>query len=250
MGKKKRTDEALSSGSSRKTNTGKDWKKPWCTFKGNDNGVKQKEYCELIKDNEVTICIGPAGTGKSYVSIWESLVLLWEEGNGYNSITLFKPVVEADEKIGFLPGSVEDKISVYSHSSLSIIDKIIGKEKRLELMALGLIECRALAYIRGDSFDNTILILEEGQNATPRQMKTLLTRIGENTKYVINGDMDQSDRFKDFTRSGLYDITNRLNNVEGVGIFEFGREDIVRNPIIGKILERYDDDCDNGIKFK
>ncbi len=251
MRKKKRTDEVSSGSANGKTNPmGKNWKRPWCTFKGNDNGHKQKEYCDLIHDSEITVCAGPAGTGKSYVSIYKALDLLWEEGNGYNKITLFKPVVEADEKIGFLPGSVGDKISVYSSSSLSIIDKIIGKEKRLELVELGIIECRALAYIRGDSFDNTILILEEGQNSTPRQMKTLLTRIGERTKYIINGDMDQSDRFKDYTKTGLYDIVKRLNGVQGVGSFEFEVGDIVRNPIISKILKRYEDDYDDGRMFQ
>ncbi len=249
--KNKKTDEAHLGSTSGKVNAmGSDWKKPWCTFKGNDSGLKQRQYCDLIRDSEITICAGPAGTGKSYISIYKALDLLWEKGNGYDKITLFKPVVEADEKIGFLPGSVEDKISVYSSSSLSIIDKIIGEKKRLELVAEGKIECRALAYIRGDSFDNCILILEEGQNTTPRQMKTLLTRIGERTKYIINGDMDQSDRFKDYTRTGLYDIVNRLKGVQGVGSFEFEVGDIVRNPIISKILERYEDEYDDGRMFK
>jgi phosphate starvation-inducible protein PhoH and related proteins len=251
MRKKKRAEESSLKNTGGKNNpVGEDWKKPWCTFKGNDNGLKQKQYCDLIGSSEITICAGPAGTGKSYISIYKALDLLWKKGNGYDKITLFKPVVEADEKIGFLPGSVEDKISVYSSSSLSIIDKIIGKEKRLELVSMGIIECRALAYIRGDSFDHTILILEEGQNSSPRQMKTLLTRIGEKTKYIINGDMDQSDRFKDYTKTGLYDVVNRLKGIEGVGTFEFEIGDIVRNPIISKILERYEDDYDDGRMFE
>jgi phosphate starvation-inducible PhoH-like protein len=224
-------------------------KKPGCTFRGKNRGLKQKEYCELIQQNEITICSGPAGTGKSYISIYKALDLLWKHDNKYHKLNLFKPVVEADERIGYLPGSLEDKISVYANSSLSIIDKIIGKEARMEMMALGLIECRALAYLRGDSIDNTILILEEGQNTTPRQMKTLLTRIGENTKYIINGDLDQSDRFKDFARSGLYDVVNRLKKIDGVGIYEFTEEDIVRNPLITKILERYRPEYDDNRMF-
>jgi phosphate starvation-inducible PhoH-like protein len=121
-----------------------------------------------------------------------------------------------------------------------LLNKIIGKESRERLKDEGFIEVAALAYMRGWNVDNTILVFEEAQNATPAQIKLLLTRIGFNSKFFLSGDLEQSDKYKDKTKSGLYDAKKRLENLHGVGIFEFGGEDIVRHPIIGKILERYE----------
>ena len=201
--------------------------------------VPQKEFSRLINENEIVICSGPAGTGKSFVSIARALELIHNTSNNYEKIIIYKPAVEVEEKHGFLPGDLQDKIMPYVESSLAIIDKIIGRAKRERLMMDGIIEIKALAYTRGANVDKTILIMEEAQNMSANQMKTLLTRIGENSKFIISGDMDQSDKYKNIKESGLYDAMNRLPGVPGIGFFTFGVDDIVRNPIISKILNRY-----------
>jgi phosphate starvation-inducible PhoH-like protein len=168
--------------------------------------------------------------------------LLLDDGNGYDKIIIVRPAVEAEEKLGALPGNVEEKLDPYIFPSYYLLNKIIGKESREKLKDAEIIEVFALAYMRGMTIDNSILIFEEAQNATPKQMKLLLTRIGSNTKFFISGDIEQTDRYKDKTHSGLYDAITRFNNIPGIGVFEFGDKDGVRNPIITKILQKYDED--------
>jgi phosphate starvation-inducible PhoH-like protein len=135
---------------------------------------------------------------------------------------------------------LEEKLDPYIYPSYYLLNKIIGKEAREKLKEEGFIEVAALAYMRGWNVDNTILVFEEAQNTTPAQMKLLLTRIGFNSKFFISGDLEQSDKFKDKTKTGLYDAKVRLGDIRNVGIFEFDTKDIVRNPIISEILKRYD----------
>ena len=142
--------------------------------------------------------------------------------------------------MGSLPGGLEEKLDPYIYPSYYLLNKIIGKEAREKLKEEGFIEVAALAYMRGWNVDNTILVFEEAQNTTPAQMKLLLTRIGFNSKFFISGDLDQSDKFKDKTKTGLYDAKVRLGDVRNIGIFEFDMKDIVRNPIISQILKRYE----------
>lgn len=201
----------------------------------------QKIYYETLLNNQITICSGPAGVGKSYIAMKTAVDLLLDEGNGYDKIIIVRPAVEAEEKLGALPGNVEEKLDPYIFPSYYLLNKIIGKEAREKLKDAEVIEVFALAYMRGMTIDNSILIFEEAQNATPKQMKLLLTRIGTNTKFFISGDIEQTDRYKDKTHSGLYDAITRFNGVPGVGVFEFGDKDGVRNPIITKILQRYDE---------
>lgn len=200
---------------------------------------KQKQFAKLITDKEIVIASGPAGTGKSYVAIARAIELLQNSSNPYKKIIISKPAIEAEEKHGFLPGDMKEKMEPYVASSVDIIDKILGQGTRNKLVEAGLIQIEALAYIRGKSIDNAILIMEEAQNMSPNQVKTLLTRIGDNSKFVISGDIDQSDKYRDVTQSGLYDIMARHRNIEEIGFFEFDIEDIVRNPIICKILKNY-----------
>lgn len=202
----------------------------------------QKIYYDTLLNNQITICSGPAGVGKSYIAMKTAVDLLLDEGNGYDKIIIVRPAVEAEEKLGALPGNVEEKLDPYIFPSYYLLNKIIGKEAREKLKDAEIIEVFALAYMRGMTIDNSILIFEEAQNATPKQMKLLLTRIGTNTKFFISGDIEQTDRYKDKTHSGLYDALTRFNGIPGVGIFEFGDKDGVRNPIITKILQRYDED--------
>jgi phosphate starvation-inducible PhoH-like protein len=134
---------------------------------------------------------------------------------------------------------MREKMDPYLSSSLDIFDKLIGKTNRLKLEEIGVLEVQALAYIRGKSIDNTILIMEEAQNMSPAQMKTLLTRIGEHSKFIISGDLDQSDKYRDYTKSGLYDAMTRHKNITDIGFVVFSDADIVRNPIIKKIIANY-----------
>jgi len=202
----------------------------------------QKIYYETLLNNQITICSGPAGVGKSYIAMKTAVDLLLDEGNGYDKIIIVRPAVEAEEKLGALPGNVEEKLDPYIFPSYYLLNKIIGKEAREKLKDAEVVEVFALAYMRGMTIDNSILIFEEAQNATPKQMKLLLTRIGTNTKFFISGDIEQTDRYKDKKHSGLYDALTRFNGIPGVGIFEFGDKDGVRNPIITKILQRYEED--------
>ena len=200
---------------------------------------KQKEFANLINKHEIIIASGPAGTGKSYISIAKAIELVQNQESPYKKIIISKPAVEAGEKHGFMPGDMKEKMEPYVASSVDIIDKILGKSTREKLVENGIVQIEALAFIRGKTVDNTILIMEEAQNMSPNQVKTLLTRIGENSKFIISGDIDQSDKYRDVTHSGLYDVMNRHRNIKEIGFFEFGVEDIVRNPIISKILKNY-----------
>jgi phosphate starvation-inducible PhoH-like protein len=200
----------------------------------------QEEYWNILGDNEITLCFGPAGVGKSYIAMKRAIDLLWSNENKYEKIIIVRPAVEAEEKLGSLPGGLEEKLDPYIYPSYYLLNKIIGKDAREKLAEEGFIEIAALAYMRGWNVDNTILVFEEAQNATPSQMKLLLTRIGFSSKFFISGDLEQSDKYKDKTKTGLYDAKIRLGEMKNIGVFEFNDKDIVRNPLIGEILKRYD----------
>ena len=200
----------------------------------------QKEYFNILENNEITLCTGPAGVGKSYIAMSAAVHLLLDPNNSYEKIIIVRPAVEAEEKLGSLPGNVEEKLDPYIFPSYYLLNKIIGKETREKLKDHEIIEVFALAYMRGMNIDNSILIFEEAQNCTPSQMKLLMTRIGFNSKFFISGDIEQTDRYKDKTQSGLYDALNRFNNLNGIGIYMFENKDVIRNPLISKILDRYD----------
>src|SRR6056300_504256 len=200
----------------------------------------QKEYFNILENNEITLCTGPAGVGKSYIAMSAAVHLLLDPNNSYEKIIIVRPAVEAEEKLGSLPGNVEEKLDPYIFPSYYLLNKIIGKEAREKLKNTDIIEVFALAYMRGMNIDNSILIFEEAQNSTPSQMKLLLTRIGFNSKFFISGDIEQTDRYKDKTQSGLYDAVNRFQDMDGVGTYSFETKDVIRNPLITKILKRYE----------
>lgn len=199
----------------------------------------QKDFVNTIDEKDIVFGYGPAGTGKSYLSIFKALQLLKNKNTKYKRVVVAKPIVDVEESIGFLPGTEEEKLRPYISSSVEIIDKIIGKGVRENLEQDDLIEFIALAHIRGMNIDNSIMVMEEAQNMSPLQMKTLLTRLGEGSKFIISGDLDQSDRYRNVKDSGLYDALERHNNIEEIGMHQFFEDDIVRNPIITKILNNY-----------
>lgn len=199
----------------------------------------QKEFLSLINKKEFIIASGPAGVGKSYVAVARALELIKDPLTPYKKLIISKPAVEADEHHGFTPGNLREKMEPYVSSTLDIIDELIGKVNRLALEEKGFLIVLPLAFIRGKSINNTVLVMEEAQNMSPRQMKTLMTRIGHDSKFIISGDLDQSDKFKNVTDSGLYDAIKRHKNIEEIGFIEFNEDEIVRNPIITKILLNY-----------
>jgi phosphate starvation-inducible PhoH-like protein len=166
--------------------------------------------------------------------------LLSDPETPYDKIIIVRPAVEAEEKLGALPGNVEEKLDPYIFPSYYLLNKIIGKESREKLKEIEAVEVFALAYMRGMNIDNSILIFEEAQNCSPKQMKLLLTRIGYNSKFFISGDLEQTDRYKDIKHSGLWDAIEKFRNIDDIGVFEFQDYDIVRNPLISKILTKYE----------
>jgi len=204
----------------------------------------QEHYYNLLRNNQITICSGPAGVGKSYIAMKAAVDLLMDPTNSYEKLVIVRPAVEAEEKLGSLPGNLEEKLDPYIFPSYYLLNKIIGKEAREKLKDAEVIEVFALAYMRGMNIDNTILIFEEAQNSSPNQMKLLLTRIGFNSKFFISGDIEQTDRYKDKKQSGLYDAIKKFNDVSDIGVFEFGDGDVVRNPLISKLLKKYEENRD------
>lgn len=201
----------------------------------------QQDFCDLIDEKEIVICSGPAGVGKSMLSIAKALELLKNPSNEYYKIILCTPAVEADEKLGSLPGTTDEKLAPFTFSSMYLIEKLLGRDTLKQLTMHGVVEVLGLGYMRGINIDNAIVIAEEFQNATPRQVKTLLTRIGRDSKFIISGDLEQSDRYKKQEESGLFDAFKRLTQIDEIGLFRFDEADIVRNKVIEKILDRYKD---------
>jgi len=194
---------------------------------------KQAEMIKLIKNKEVVIAIGSSGTGKTFCALATALNLL---GDKYKRIVLIKSVTTIpDEAIGFLPGSAEEKVEPFMMSFTWNIDKMCGKGASRELIKKGLVEVLPIAFIRGLSIDNSIVIVDEAQNITNHTFKTIMTRIGEDSKYIFLGDIEQIDKKKN-NESCLAKVIDIFKGSEEVGTLEFTDADCVRNPIIPKIL--------------
>ena len=197
----------------------------------------QLTYLSEIKKNEITFCFGPAGTSKTYVACLAALQL-YAEGK-IKKIILSKPIQESGEKLGFLPGEIGDKIGPFMESYRSNLVKLLPDPQVLEwLESQGVIEFRPLAYMRGATFDNCIMILDEAQNADFKQLMLFLTRMGEDTQVLICGDVSQYDIARG--KVALPEFINLFKGINGIGNHEFTKEDIVRKKILIEITERYE----------
>ena len=197
----------------------------------------QKKYTELIKDRMIVFGTGPAGTGKTYLAMAMAVSSFKKEETG--RIILTRPAIEAGEKLGFLPGDLQSKVDPYLRPLYDALHQIMGAETFLKNMEKGLIEVAPLAYMRGRTLDNSFIILDEAQNTTPAQMKMFLTRIGFGSKVVITGDATQKDLPPD-TKSGLDVALEVLKQVEDIGICELSSKDVVRHPLVQKIVNAYE----------
>ena len=198
----------------------------------------QKRFYNTISKNDITFCIGPAGCGKTYLSVHYALKELSNKDNSIDGIVIVKPLVEADgEKLGFLPGDIEEKTAPFMMSFYYNMEQIIGKNRLEVLKNDGVIQVIPLAFMRGLTLTDKIVILDETQNATPEQIKMFVTRIGERSKYIVTGDLEQSDLKN--KKSGLEDAVKRFAGIKGVGLSMFKEKDIVRHKLVKKLLKRY-----------
>lgn len=200
--------------------------------------VGQKQYIDQIRNKMIVFGIGPAGTGKTYLAM--AMAIQAFKNNEVNRIILTRPAIEAGEKLGFLPGDLQSKIDPYLRPLYDALYQIMGAESFLHNSEKGLIEVAPLAYMRGRTLDNAYIILDEAQNTTPAQMKMFLTRIGFGSKVIITGDLTQKDLPKDVT-SGLDVALKVLAGIDEIGVVKLSSQDVVRHPLVQKIVKAYDD---------
>ena len=197
----------------------------------------QKKYIDLMRDNTVVFGIGPAGTGKTYLAM--AMAITAFKNNEVNRIILTRPAIEAGEKLGFLPGDLQQKVDPYLRPLYDALYEIMGVENFTKNMEKGLIEVAPLAYMRGRTLDNAFIILDEAQNTTPAQMKMFLTRIGFGSKVIITGDASQKDLPRDAT-SGLDVAMKVLKKIDDIGFCQLTSKDVVRHPLVQQIVQAYD----------
>ena len=199
----------------------------------------QHRYVKMVKNNDVVFSIGPAGTGKTYLSVAFALAAL--DANEVDRIILCRPAVEAGESLGFLPGDLKEKVDPYLAPLYDSLHTLYSESKLSQLLKNKIIEVVPLAYMRGRTLDNAYMILDEAQNATPLQMKMFLTRLGVGSRSIITGDITQVD-LQNPKESGLLQASEILSGVEGIGFVRLDEKDVVRHPLVMKIIKAYDKD--------
>ena len=199
----------------------------------------QHRYVKMVKYNDVVFSIGPAGTGKTYLSVAFALAAL--DANEVDRIILCRPAVEAGESLGFLPGDLKEKVDPYLAPLYDSLHILYSESKLSQLLKNKIIEVVPLAYMRGRTLDNAYMILDEAQNATPLQMKMFLTRLGVGSRSIITGDITQVD-LQNPKESGLLQASEILSGVEGIGFVRLDEKDVVRHPLVMKIIKAYDKD--------
>ena len=197
---------------------------------------KQSEYIKALKENDIIMSLGPAGTGKSFLAVSVAVTLLMEKK--IDRVILSRPAVEAGEKLGFLPGDMKEKVDPYLRPLYDALYELFGADKIDKKIEMGEIEIAPLAFMRGRTLKNCFAILDEAQNATETQIKMFLTRIGENSKLVVNGDPSQVDLINK-RDSGLIKSRNILQDLKEIKVIEFDHHDVVRHPLVSKIIKAY-----------
>ena len=197
----------------------------------------QKQYINLIKNNDITLGVGPAGTGKTYLAV--AMAVRAFKKDEISRIILTRPAVEAGESLGFLPGDMKDKVDPYLRPLYDALFDMLGDEKCAKYLERGIIEVAPLAFMRGRTLDNAFIILDEAQNTTPEQMKMFLTRLGFGSKAVVTGDLTQID-LPVKKKSGLVQAMDVLKDVEGIGINKFTEKDVVRHELVQRIIKAYE----------
>ena len=197
----------------------------------------QKKYVDLIKSNDITFGIGPAGTGKTYLAV--AMAVRAFRNDEVSRIILTRPAVEAGESLGFLPGDMRDKVDPYLRPLYDALFDMLGPDRFNKYLERGNIEVAPLAFMRGRTLDNAFIILDEAQNTTPEQMKMFLTRLGFGSKAVVTGDITQTD-LPNNKKSGLLQATKILKNVSGIGSMELTEKDVVRHELVQRIIRAYE----------
>ena len=203
---------------------------------------KQSEYIKALTNNDITMALGPAGTGKSFLAVSVAMTMLFEKK--VEKVILSRPAVEAGEKLGFLPGDMKEKVDPYLRPLYDALYDLFGFEKINKKIESGEIEIAPLAFMRGRTLKNSFAILDEAQNATLTQIKMFLTRIGENSKIVVNGDPSQIDLINK-SQSGLIKTKKILNKVKEIKMIEFDHKDVVRHPLVTKIIRAFNKNIDD-----
>ena len=198
---------------------------------------RQRQYIKAIQSHDVTFCTGPAGTGKTFLAAILAVQSLLK--GDYERLILTRPAVEAGEKLGFLPGDLQEKVNPFLRPLYDALYELIDPEKIPDLMARGILEIAPLAYMRGRTLNNAFVIVDEAQNTTPAQMKMVLTRLGFSSRMVVTGDITQTD-LPYHQESGLVTALKILKSVEGIAVCEFSQGDVVRHPLVQRIVAAYE----------
>lgn len=207
--------------------------------------IGQKKYVDAIRNNTIVLGVGPAGTGKTYLAV--AMAVKAFRSHEVNKIILTRPAVEAGEKLGFLPGDMQDKVDPYLRPLYDALFDMLGAESFARHMEKGSIEVAPLAYMRGRTLDDAFIILDEAQNTTPEQIKMFLTRLGFNSKIVVTGDITQID-LPDARRSGLVEAMKVLRGVDDISIMKFSEKDVVRHQLVQEIIKAYEKFYNDGKK--